>query len=37
MFLDASLRDVIDDSTDFDQFCSGLDFEDWYVLDNFVL
>lgn len=37
MFLDASLRDEIDDSTDFDQFCSDLDFEDWYVIDNFVL
>ena len=44
MFLDASLRGEIDDSTDFDQFCSDfdqfcsdLDFENWYVIGTFVL
>lgn len=37
MFLDASLRDEIDNFTDFDQLCSDLDFEDWYAIDSFVL
>lgn len=31
MFLDASSKDEIDDSTDFEHIYSGFDLDEWYV------